>query len=337
MTYFNLIKLSYRIIFYGCLLVLLALGVTQPGAYAHHVSAAGDAGATGPIITISPKALEKGKWVLSVTYQRVDLDEFSDEFLEDIALAGFEEVHNTSSITIPALGIAYGVTDRFEISIRLPNLSRKNIAEGELEAPGQAEIKFLGDSEGIGDMVALGKYQILRENEDDLALSALSGLQIPTGSKAELDHDGNLFETEFQPGSGALNILVGAAVGKSFGNVSFNVNVLYSFVEEGFQDTDIGDIFNFNAAISYRITAGEHGRVNFSLELIGQDQQQETISSIADENSGGTQIFIAPGLRYDSGHGWGVFSSLAVPISEKLKGIQTKTDYRLIAGFSYSF
>jgi len=56
-----------------------------------------------------------------------------------------------------------------------------------------------------------------------------------------------------------------------------------------------------------------------------------------DENSGGTQLFIAPSLRYSFSERFGVFSAVAFPITEDLNGIQNDTDFRLTTGISFSY
>ena len=50
--------------------------------------------------------------------------------------------------------------------------------------------------------------------------------------------------------------LFGLAYTKRFGQWSFDANVLYMLVTNGVQDTDLGDRFLYNAAISYRLTRG---------------------------------------------------------------------------------
>jgi hypothetical protein len=68
------------------------------------------------------------------------------------------------------------------------------------------------------------------------------------------NNQGELFDAEFQPGSGSWDVLFGLAYTKRFGAWPFDANVLYMLVTEGVQNTDLGDRFLYNAAISYRLT-----------------------------------------------------------------------------------
>jgi len=318
-------------------ILTLSVAALSASPAAAHVTSASGTGTSGPILTTSPQTLAKGDVAIGLSYERFDLDSFSDEFLEDVALAGFEEVHNTDRIEIPSLNLAYGISDRLEIGLIVPLLSRRGIAEGELEAPGVAEVEVLGNSFGFGDITAIARYHALTENHSFADIGVSVGVKLPTGETGELEDDGSPFEAEFQPGSGSFDFLLGGAIGKSFGNFALNADVQYTLVGEGTQDTDLGDSFTANAAISYGWELGNDSNFTLAGELIFQDQQRERIGAEIDVNSGGTQWFIAPGFRYQSGKGWGLFGSIALPLSERLNGIQNDTDFRLHTGISYSF
>jgi len=294
------------------------LSISTVPAYAHVTSATGGS-SSGPIIVDSPLTLAKGDAAISLSYERVDLESFSDEFLEEVALAGFEEVHNTDSIQIPSLSVAYGITDRLELSAIIPLIFRRGIAEGELESPTEAEVEVLGNSAGFGDIVVGAKYQFSTQEHNFVDLAVRGGLSIPTGGTNELEDDGSRFEVEFQPGSGSVDYIFGASVGKTFGKLALNADVNYRLVSEGSQDTDLGDSFSAGAAVSYGWDIGENSNFNITGEVLYIDQQRERIGDEFDENSGGNH---------------GVFGSIAIPLSERLNGIQNDSDYRLIVGIS---
>ena len=311
---------------------------TIPAGHAFaHVTSASGGGSSGPVFTDSAQTLAQGKTAISLTYQRFDLDSFSDEFLEGVALDGFEEVHNTDVIQIPSLGFAYGLTDRLELQVNIPLVSRTGISEGELEAPGEAEIEVLGDSFGFGDITVAAQYHAFTQNHAPLDIAFRIGLKVPTGQTDELEDDGTEFETEFQPGSGSADVIVGTAIGKNYGPWAFNADAEYTIASEGAQDTDLGDTIELGAAVSYGWTFSNGRSLTFGGELLFQDQQRETVGLDVDENSGGTQLFIAPSLRYSFTKRFGVFGAVAFPITEDLNGIQNDTDFRLTTGVSFSY
>ena len=82
------------------------------------------------------------------------------------------------------------------------------------------------------------------------------GVKVPTGVTDRHTDTGELVDAEFQPGTGSWDGLFGLAATKRIGPWSFDANVLYILATEGTQDTDLGDRFQYNAAVSYRILGG---------------------------------------------------------------------------------
>jgi hypothetical protein len=67
------------------------------------------------------------------------------------------------------------------------------------------------------------------------------------------------------------------------------------------------------------------------LELNGEWHDKQYIAGVADPNSGGTTVYLSPGIRagYDRFSG---FLSVGVPIVNQHNGIQSKPDYRILTG-----
>ena len=162
-----------------------------------------------------------------------------------------------------------------------------------------------------------------------------------SASRRQRANQGELFDAEFQPGSGSWDGLAGLAWTHRVGVWSFDSNVLYSMSSEGTQNTDLGDRFQYNFAVSYRLTAlagatpsfnGGHAHTDASghnhahgsdsptldlvLELNGEWQAEQETNGIGDPNSGGNTILISPGLRL-SQDAWSGFVSVGI-LSSKI-------------------
>jgi hypothetical protein len=298
----------------------------------------------GAINTISASPLPADSWAFGVRSEIINNKAFTNEQLEDFAADGLEGVHSIDKITNTSIALAYGATEDFTISARLPYIERKNIREGELEA-GIPEAHTHGDSSGVGDLLLFGQYRFQKNNRLDISI--LFGIKAPTGETDKRDNDGILFETEFQPGTGAWDFLLGAAVSKSNGTLGYHANILYNKTTEGEQSTEIGDVLSYNAAITYQLghnhanhdhsqdgaTFSEGARWDLSVELNGETRAKNKIAGESEENSGGTLIYLSPGIRVSSGNFSG-FISYGVPIVEDQNGKQTDVNSRIIAGFS---
>jgi hypothetical protein len=342
---------------------------------AHHPSGVSGTGTSGPIVTIPATTLEQGAVNVWSVFEYIAFDELSDAVLRAAALND-QHVHSLASLESPMVGLSYGVTDRLMVSLQLPYVIRIGIREGEHEHEDEhehegehdghdheaamPEIIDRGTSEGIGDLAILGQYRFLGQSSGPQA-ALLFGVKTPTGATGERDDEGEVFETEFQPGSGSWDPLAGLALSQGMGRWSFDANLLYAIATEGAQQTDLGDRFHYNGAISYRLigagnaveTLHEHRHgaehhhtghqadgggfsVDTTLELNGEWQAKETISGETDPNSGGNVIYLSPGLRLTS-NAWSGFVSVGIPIVNDLNGEQSESEYRLIGGGALTF
>jgi hypothetical protein len=306
----------------------------------------------------------KGSVTAWLAFEHISFDELSDAVLEQAA-AAHEHVHSLKSIESPSGGFAYGFTDRLMVSLQLPYVVRTGIREGAHQHIAGAtetvinEVIARGDSEGIGDLLVLGQYRFTAKHSGPQA-SVLFGLKTPTGVTDERDNQGELFEAEFQPGSGSWDPLFGLALSQPVGRWSLDSNVLYTVATEGTQQTDLGDRFHYNGAISYRVIGankvieaphqhrhgeGDHehhpnGEGGFALdaalEINGEWQAKQNIAGESDPNSGGNVIYLSPGVRLTS-NVWSSFLSVGLPIVNDLNGKQSEAQYRLMGGASFSF
>jgi hypothetical protein len=230
-----------------------ALLTTYP-AFAHHPSGSSSTSGAGPIATISATTLDKGQSVAGVVVEFVSLDPLPLD-----KLGGHPHPHNLNGIYSTSLVYAYGITNDLTLSLRLPFIRRTDIFdhhEGDL-----------GDAAGVGDLSVLAQYRFFNNRASQMEAALLLGTKLPTGDTSVSAANGERFEAEFQPGSGSVDYFLGLAFTKRFGAWSFDTNVLYQFTSEGVQNTNLGDRFLYNAAVSYRMYgfAGASGRMNAGL------------------------------------------------------------------------
>jgi hypothetical protein len=350
--------------------IALSAGATallaSPTAFAHHPSGAGGAAEAGPVITIPAETLELGHISVAVVYEYLKFKALSDAML---AVPGHP--HSLNAILAPSLAYAYGVTHNLTLSLRLPYITRTDIREGHVHG-GVPEVDVLGDSAGMGDVSLLAQYRFFYDRASATQMALLAGLKLPTGDTDVRAANGERFETEFQPGGGAWEGSVGLAFTKRIGAWSFDSNVLYVLATDGAQDTNLGDRLQLNVALSYRLTGalggpghmhaglpvpmyhggpkGHHAHshahekqaspkgpaLDLVLELNGEWHDGQKIAGVRDANSGGTVVFLSPGLRL-SYEQWSGFVSFGVPVISELNGVQAEPDWRVLTGISVNF
>jgi hypothetical protein len=341
--------------------LLLAAG----SALADHPGVGFGTGVAGPIITVPGATPPKGSLGIDLRTELVDFDAFSDAELA--AFAGrHEHVHSTDWLLSPSLGISYAVTDDLALGLRLPYVYRNGIRAGEhSHLPGGVvsnTAESLGDSEGIGDLTLFGQYRFLRPQHWGGHASLLFGLKAPTGDTREKTRSGERFETEHQPGSGSWDPMLGVAVTRPLNGLSIDANVLHVFTTEGSQETELGDAFFYNLAVSWRLPCGcsqrehhhgeghHHGEHHHDhgvhhhhlawdlvLEANGEHRQKDEVGGEKEEHSGGNLLYLTPGLRLSSAGGMNVALSLGFPVWKDLNGSQSEPNFRtlLIVGAAF--
>lgn len=347
--------------------VIASFGILAAPVNAHHPSAGGAAGTSGPINTISASTLAQGQGAAALMFELIKLDPLSDHTLEHLA-GKHIHAHSLDRILSPSLVLAYGVTGDLTVSARLPMVTRTDIREGHHHhhAGGAVnEVEQRGDSTGIGDLTLLGQYRVLNDRATATEAAVLLGFRAPTGETGEIDVNGELFEAEFQPGSGSWDGLFGLALSRRLGAISLHASGLYSLVGEGTQDTDLGNRLHYGVAVSYRLGgaadtvgpmyAGAHRHaqdrrghvhseplqtptlaVDLILELNGEWSAKQEIAGVKDDNSGGHTLYLSPGVRasYDK---MSAFASIGVPVLNELNGFQAEPDWRLFTGVAVAF
>jgi len=241
--------LSCARIIFAILFLILNFLLANP-TFADHPTVGFGSGLSGPIVTIPATTLPKNNWAAGIRTELVSFDTFSDSQLLEFAEAG-EDVHSVEELISPFFGLAYGVTDDFTLSVNVPYVLRTDVREAHLHEDGDAEAELNGDSKGIGDLTMLGQYRFVKT--PNLGIALLAGLKMPLGRTGSRTTGGSKFEAEQQPGSGSWDPMLGAAVTRYWKRLSLHANVLHAFSTEGTQDTEIGDLLNYNVAMTYRL------------------------------------------------------------------------------------
>jgi hypothetical protein len=338
------------------------------GASAHHPGIGGVGGAGG-ITTIGAGTMEQGEFGLALFVEYTRLKQLSDATL--LANIG-NDVHGLQSVESRVVALAYGVTNDFTISMRLPFVRRTGILEGVQEdSSDPPTINNRGNTSGFGDVTVLGQYRFLNNLASETQAALLFGFKAPTGKTNLIDPFGERFETEFQPGSGSWDGLLGAAFSQRLAPLwALHANLLGIITGTGTQDTNLGNRVLYNAALVYRVfgeTANEphshdargayahagphpakvtkapaaaaphtHVALDAMLELNGEWHDKQRTAGIVDPNSGGNTVYLSPGLRLTVDN-WSGYVSAGIPVVKDVNGIQPTPTWRMVGGIAMSF
>jgi hypothetical protein len=331
-----------------------ALAALATPALADHTGPSGVGSGSG-INVFSPDTLDEGHGATGVRILYTRPEQRSDQELAALA-AQHIHAHNTDYNLSASIGAAYGITHRLTVSAELAYLRRDDLREGEHSHVGGLatnDVEQLGTVSGIGDLNLLAKYRLT--GEEGLRLAVVGGLKVPTGSTHKRALDGERLETEHQPGTGSWDPIVGASAAMKTGAVQFTASALYQFAGEGAQHTRLGDRLQGGVSISHHFgepdeahhhDAGEaehhhhheaHDNWDAFVELGGEWEGRQEIAGAVERASGGSWIYAAPGIRFNSRNGWSVGGALAVPLWQHIRDSHPDNRFRVMLSLGKSF
>ena len=183
-------------------------------------------------------------------------------------------------------------------------------------------------SSGIGDIKLSAKYlvyQLDRKNKT-VRVASKAGVKLPTGNE----------DTQPALGTGSTDYFFSTVAGWLEKRVGVFIEGIYN-INTSRDSLDFGNSFSYNLALGYRLLPAVYEtypspQINGYLELNGTTVSKSEVNGAKDDNSGGTTLFLSPGLQYIGGRRWLVETSFQYPIINEPNGTQLATDWTLSFG-----
>lgn len=230
--------------------------------------------------------------------------------------------------------LGYGVTRDFALFGMLPYLDKRlDMSMGGMDVSRSRQ--------GLGDLTLLGRYTAYEANGPGrtFRIAPFFGVKAPTGEDNARDGSAHL-PPQVQPGSGSWDMLSGAVATYQTLDFQIDSQVSYKANHEanGFQ---AGNVLEIDGSLQYRLLPQSlgvgtptflYGVMEFNLLHADNDR----VGGVDDPNSGGTTLFLSPGLQYVTKK-WIVESGIQIPVSQRLNGIALKNNYVFTTGFRVNF
>lgn len=190
---------------------------------------------------------------------------------------------------------------------------------------------------GMGDLTVLGRYTTYQYDAPGrtLRIAPFLGVKAPTGEDDARDGLGRL-PPSLQPGSGSWDALGGAVL--TYQTLDFQIDGQLSYQANreanGFR---AGNRWQADGSLQYRLWPGSLGTgvpafLYGVLEANLMHAARDRAKGGSDPNSGGTSLFITPGLQYVT-RKWIVEAGVQIPVGQDLNGTALETDYVFTTGF----
>ena len=236
----------------------------------------------------------------------------------------------TSLVTV----LGYGVTHKLALFGVLPYVDK------ELDLT-EAGGRVNRSASGLGDASLFARYTVVQRDKPGrtFRVAPFAGIKAPTGDDDKRDTLGRL-PPGVQPGSGAWDVFGGVVA--TYQTFAFQADGQVSFrVKNKANGVDSGDELRLDGSLQYRLWPRQLGNGVPSFlygvlesNLIHRDRNE--VNGKDDANSGGTTLFLSPGLQYVTKR-WIVEGVVQLPVLQNLHGNALENDYMLRAGFRFNF
>ncbi len=231
--------------------------------------------------------------------------------------------------------LGYGVNGNFVLFGVVPYLNKRL----EITTPGGDRITRR--TNGIGDARLFGRYTVYRDDARGrtFRIAPFGGVETPTGDNEDRDSLGVLPPT-LQRGSGSWDPFGGVIV--TYQKLAYQLDVATSYkINTEANEFEFGDEARLDASFQYRIwprkiDSGVPGFLYAVIESNLIHRGNNAIGGLADHDSGGTTLYIAPGLQYVTKR-WVVEGIVQLPAVQSLNGMALEDHFTVRAGFRINF
>ena len=255
--------------------------------------------------------------------------------------AGPQEVEKFTENNYITLGFDYSTNMDWGLNLQVPYVIRSHSTLGTASdgtTPGDGGGQYSSHTSSLGDMKVIGRYQGFTKNHN---LGALLGFKLATGSNTEYGSSSDAgapgpvrIDPGLQPGTGTTDIIVGAyyndAITKDWGYFG---QVMYQTALYSTDSYRPGNSLNASLGIRY---AG-FDIIIPQLQLNIRDVQRDSGERADKVSTGGTLLYISPGLVAALSDQVSMYAFVQVPIYQNVNGVQLAAQFIPSVGVRYSF
>ncbi len=236
-----------------------------------------------------------------------------------------------------------GILDRLSLQLDLPFVHREHAhISHEGSVPKWESFNF----SGLGDAALTAHLRVTSDGSTFApSISLDAGVKSSSGVTDLRNADGEKGEVTIQPGTGSVDAVVGVRCDQNIGTVPMIVNgyTLLS-MSAGATVTIPGtgsDGYRFGTSVVTHLGASYQAleRALVLLQVNGRFQGYAEVGSTGEprENTGGTWIFLSPGLGLQMTDELSASAYVQFPVYQDVHGIQQTARYNLFMSVSYQF
>ena len=247
--------------------------------------------------------------------------------------SGDDPANNGLVVDVDALVsvLAYGASEKLALFAALPYLRKELRQSGGVRR----------SSQGIGDLTIFGRYTLFQRDGigRTLRLGVIAGVKAPTGDDDEADALGRL-PIPLQSGTGSWDSFIGLVVSSETLQGGFHSQLTYQ-AKTAANNFEAGDVSRLDLSWQRRVwpralQPSSDAFVYGVLEANIIRSKKARVAGQVNNDSGGTTIFITPGIQYVSKK-LILEAAIQIPVYQDLNGTALESDYVFRAGFRVNY
>src|SRR4051794_22584246 len=287
----------------------------------------------------------EGKFSLDLSFQYIDQDQpriGSQRAPIGAIPSDHDEIRTINRLA--ALQLNYSLSERFQMAVTLPYVSRSHVHFDEENA--RIERWNFAD---LGDATVQGRVRVFASDAPEHSSLWLSGgVKLPTGTRREIGSTGEDAEVTIAPGTGSTDALLGVTYqsgllrGTALQGELGHTTLIPYFIAlnarvngRGTHDYRRGHELQLNAGTEYPLTSAIHLLSQINSRIVAKDAVGQT-----DENrdlTGGQYVYLSPGVRVLLASKTSIYGFVQVPIYQHVNGLQLTSKANYVAGIRKSF
>jgi hypothetical protein len=236
-----------------------------------------------------------------------------------------------------------GVTNRLTLDLAVPFIHREH---SHIQHEGNASTWESWDFSGLGDIVLNAHYRVIQPDSSEFSpvVNLIGGIKSSTGITGIRNAEGEEADVTIQPGTGSVdgiagiqydqNLLTVPTLSGRYATLPLLVGISYQFTGKGTDDYRFGNTLLAHIGLSYPAL----DRASLLLQINGkfQDYADVGLTEEPRENTGGSWVFVSPGLGVQLDDALRGYAYVQVPVYQNVHGIQQTAGFNLLLNLSYS-
>lgn len=186
----------------------------------------------------------------------------------------------------------------------------------------------------IGDLRLVGRYQLAADIESGRAYGVRFGFKLPTGRYDVRNDAGEVAERSLQPGTGTTDLILGAYYqGPLPKDSNWFASAYVQSALNSRQEFRPGTQFGADAGVFVPIV----GTLGGQLQLNFLERWRDSGAEAEPQDSGGTFLFLSPGLSLALGQRWTIYAFVQLPLYQHVNGTQLTMRGSGVVGASVAF